>query len=93
MRLRVSISGLDAQEALLKLKRSAETEIPGKKLKVTGPLIFKSRPVAALTELESNFVSWTGSTVELAYQAPKINRRMNPPKALMMILIDLLIVS
>ncbi|OYY09433.1 MAG: hypothetical protein B7Y67_15875 [Polynucleobacter sp. 35-46-11] len=89
----MSISGFDAQEALLKLKRSAETEIPGKKLNFTGPFIFKSRPVEALTELESNFVSWTGSTVEAAYQAPNINRRMIPPKALMMILIDLLIVS
>jgi len=55
--LRVSISGLDAQDALLKLKRSAETEIPGKKLKLTGPVIFKSLPVAAFTEVESNLVN------------------------------------
>ena len=91
--LSVSISGSDDQEALLKLKRSAETEILGKKLKVTGPSIFNSRPVLAFTEVESNFVNCTGSTVEAAYQAPNTRKRIAPPKAVMMILAVLFIVN
>jgi hypothetical protein len=92
-RWRLSISGLDAQDALLKLNRSAETEMLGKKLKVTGPEIFKSRPVAAFIEEESILVNCTESITVDAYQAPAKSSRITPPKVPMMILTDLLIMN
>ena len=92
IRLRVSISGEDPQGALLKLKLSAETEMPGKKLKLTGPEIFKSLPVAVLTEVESNLVNCTGSTVAAAYHTPSPSRTITALKLPMMILTVLLIV-
>jgi hypothetical protein len=85
------MSASDAQDALLRLKPSAATEIPGKKLKLTGPVILRSLPVAVFTEEESNLVSRTGSTVEAAYHTPIAIRMITPPRALMVILTNLLI--
>ena len=57
IRFKVSISELLAHDVLLKLSCSAETEIIGKNLSVMGPAILRSRPVAVLTELDSNLAS------------------------------------
>ncbi len=85
------MSESDAQDALLRLKLSAETEIPGKKLKLTGPVILRSLPVAVFIEEESNLVNCTGSTVEAAYHTPITIRIITPPRALIVILTNLLI--
>jgi hypothetical protein len=91
--LRVSISGVSAHVALLKLRRSAETEILGKKLRLTGPAIFKSRPVEDFTELTSKVVSFTGSTAEAINHIPTTPKKRALNKMLKMILNLLLIVS
>ena len=85
------MSESDAQDALLRLTPSAETEITGKKLKLTGPVILRSLPVAVFTEEESNLVSCTGSTVEAAYHTPIVIRKITLPRALIVILTNLLI--
>jgi hypothetical protein len=85
------MSGSDAHDVLLRLKPSAETEIPGKKLKLTGPVILRSLPVAFFTEEESNLVSCTGSTVEAAYHTPMAIRMIAPLRVLIVILTNLLI--
>jgi hypothetical protein len=91
--LRVSISGVSAHAALLKLKRSAETEILGKKLRLTGPAIFKSRPVEDFTELISKVVNFTGSTAEATYHEPTPPKKRTLSRILKMILNLLVIVS
>ena len=87
------MSESDAQDALLRLKLSAETEISGKKLKLTGPVILRSLPVAVFIEEESNLVSCTGSTVEAAYHTPIAIRMIAPPRVQIVILTHLLIIK
>lgn len=84
--LNVSISGCLAQEALLKATCSALTLITGKILKLTGPVIFNSRPVASLTVELSSFVTCWGLIKDDAYHAPKHSRVMQPTTAMRVIL-------
>jgi hypothetical protein len=62
--------GLLAQEVLLKETCSAFTLIDGKRLRLTGPAILSSRPVASLTDELRSLVNCVGLIKEAAYQAP-----------------------
>jgi len=62
--------GALAHRVLLKETCSALTPIEGNSFKVTGPMIFKSRPVAAFTEELNKPANCVGLTKETAYKAP-----------------------
>jgi len=59
-----------AHDVLLKDTCSALTLITGKILKLTGPVIFRSRPVDSFIAELRNLVSCVGLIKDAAYQAP-----------------------
>jgi len=68
--LSVNRLGLLAQDVLLKDTCSALTLITGKILRLTGPEIFRSRPVDSFIAELSNLVSCVGLIKDAAYQMP-----------------------
>jgi hypothetical protein len=68
--LKVRKLGLLAQDVLLKVTCSALTLMPGKKLRVTGPEICSSLPVASLIEELRSLVICVGLIKDAAYHAP-----------------------
>ena len=84
--LKASIWDWLAQDALLRVTCSALTPIEGKILRLTGPAILRSLPVASLTAELSNWVNCVGLIDDAAYQTPRAPRAKIVAKVIRMIL-------